>query len=73
MRSDRSLPPPPTARQLALPLETIVGPPALAGLGPVVPPQRAWRSLAPATQTAVRRAIRRICQEVVDDNDATER
>jgi hypothetical protein len=56
MRSDRSLP-----------LEIVAGPPAFAGLGPVLPPQRAWRSLAPATQTAVRRAIRRICQEVVDD------
>ena len=67
MRPDRSLPPTPPERQLALPLEPVVGPPALAGLGPVVPPKRAWRSLAPATQAEVRRAIRRICQEVVDD------
>jgi hypothetical protein len=78
MRMDRSLPlrPPerqlalplrPPERQLALPLEPVVGPLALAGFGPVVPPQRAWRSFMPATQADVRRAIRRICQEVVDD------
>ena len=69
MRMDRSLPLTPPERQLALPLEPVVAPPALAGLGPVVPPQRAWRSLMPATQADVRRAIRRICQEVVDDAD----
>ena len=70
MRPDRSLPPPPTERQLALPFETVAGPPALSRLGPVVPPQRVWRSLAPATQITVRQAIRRICQEVVDDDAA---
>jgi hypothetical protein len=67
MRPDRSLPLPPPARQLALPLEPVVSPPALTGLGPVVPPRRAWRSLTPATQAVVRRAIRRIWQEVIDD------
>ena len=67
MPRDRSLPPPRTERQLALPLELVAGPPALAGLGPAVPPRKAWRSLAPATQAAVRRAIRRVCREVVDD------
>lgn len=67
MRPDRSLPLTPPERQLALPLEPVVGPPALTGLGPVMPPKRAWRSLTPATQADVRRAIRLICQEVVDD------
>ena len=67
MSPDRSLLLTPPERQLALPLEPVVGPPALAGLGPVVSPKRAWRGLTPATQAEVRRAIRRICQEVVDD------
>ena len=67
MRPDRSLPLTPPERQLALPLEPVVSPPVLAGLGPVVPPRRGWRSLPPAMQADVRRAIRRICQEVVDD------
>ena len=69
MRPDLSFPLTPPERQLALPLELVVSPPALAGLGPVVPPKRAWRSLTPATLAVVRRAIRRICQEVVDDAD----
>jgi hypothetical protein len=67
MHLDRSLPLTPPERQLALPLEPVVSPPALVGLGLVVPPQRAWRSLMPTTQAVVRRAIRRICQEIIDD------
>ena len=58
-------PPAPTERQLALPLETAVGPPQL--VGPTVLPRRVWRSLGPTLQTTVRRAVLRVCQEVADD------
>lgn len=59
--------PAPTVRQLALPLETAKGPPALAALGPSLPPRRVWRSLAPAMQATVRRAVTRLCQEVAQE------
>ena len=67
MHRDRSLPPPPTERQLALPLEPVTAPPRLVGLGPTVPPRKAWRGLALPTQAAVRQAIRRVCLEVIHD------
>lgn len=67
MRPDRSLLPLPTERQLALPLEAVAAPAALAGLGPLIPPRKVWRSLGPETQAAVRQAIRRVCLEVSHD------
>lgn len=55
-------PPAPTEHQLALPLETAVGPPQL--IGPTLVPRRVWRSLGPTLQATVRRAVVRVCQEV---------
>jgi hypothetical protein len=67
MRTDRLPLPPPAERQLALPLEPAADPPALAGLGPGIPPRRIWRGLSPAAQAAVRRAVLRVCREVAHD------
>ena len=63
----RSLPPPQTERQLALPLEAVVAPAALVQVGPRVPLGKVWASLGPHAQTAVQQAIQRVCVEVVDD------
>jgi hypothetical protein len=52
-------------RQLALPLEMAVGPPRL--VGPRLVPRRVWRSLGPTLQATARRAVVRVCQEVVHD------
>ena len=65
-RSSPALPPPP-ARQLALPLAPVAGPPRLPSLGPPVRPGRVWRSLAPPAQAAVRQAVTRVYQEVFQD------
>jgi len=70
MHPDRSLPPDPTARQLALPLEVAGRPAVGTGLGPLIPPRRVWRGLSPATRAVVRRAVLRVCQEVVHDDAA---
>lgn len=67
MRPDRSLPPPPTERQLALPLAAVAASAAPVGLGPGIPPRRVWRTLAPQARASVRQALRRICLEVVHD------
>jgi len=58
-------PPAPTEHQLALPLETVAGPPQL--VGPTLVPRRVWRSLGPTLQATARRAVLRVCQEVTDD------
>jgi hypothetical protein len=70
MRPDCSHPPVPTARQLALPREVARRPPVGTGLGPLIPPRRVWRGLSPAARAGVRRAVLRVCQEVVHDNAA---
>jgi hypothetical protein len=67
MRTDRLLSPVQTERQLALPFQVTVAPASLVGPGPVVPARRAWRSLSPTAQAGVRRAILRICREVIGD------
>ena len=56
------LPPAPTERQLALPLETAAGPPQL--VGPQLVPRQVWRSLGLTLQATARRAVMRVCQEV---------
>jgi hypothetical protein len=63
----RSLPPPQTERQLALPLEATVAPAVLVPVGPRIPLGRVWTSLGPHAQTAVQQAIQRICVEVIHD------
>jgi hypothetical protein len=58
---------PPAERQLALPLEPVVGPPSLAGLGPAVPPRTVWRGLTPPARAGVRATALRVLREVLDD------
>jgi hypothetical protein len=63
---DRSPQTHPPARQLALPLAPAAAPLPLPALGPPVPPRRAWRSLAPPAQAAVRRAVARVYEDVLE-------
>jgi hypothetical protein len=67
MLMDRLALPPPTERQLALPLDPISEPPSLAGLGPALLPRKVWRSLAVTTQAEVRLTTLRVLMEVLDD------
>lgn len=67
MPSARSLPPPQTERQLALPLETVVAPSVLVQVGPRIPIGKVWVSLGPQAQAALRQAIQRVCVEVIND------
>lgn len=67
MPTDRLALSPPTERQLALPLEPVVGPPSLAGLGPAVLPAELWRGLSPPLRARIRLAVLRVLQEVADD------
>jgi hypothetical protein len=67
MLMDRLAPPPPTERQLALPLDPISEPPSLAGLGPALLPRQVWRSLAVTAQAEVRLTTLRVLMEVLDD------
>jgi hypothetical protein len=69
MLMDRLAPPPPTERQLALPLAPVSEPPALAGLGPAVLPRQLWRSLTVTAQGQVRLTALRVLLEVLDDAD----
>lgn len=67
MLMDRLAPPPPTERQLALPLEPVSEPPSLVGLGPALLPRKVWRSLAVTAQAEVRLTALRVLMEVLDD------
>lgn len=67
MLMDRLAPPPPTERQLALPLAPVSEPPSLAGLGPAVLPRKVWRGLTVTAQGQVRLAALRVLLEVFDD------
>jgi hypothetical protein len=67
MLMDRLALPPPTERQLALPLDPISEPPSLAGLGPALLPRKVWRSLAVTAQAEVRLTALRVLMEVLDD------
>ena len=67
MLMDRLAPPPPTERQLALPLDPISEPPSLAGLGPALLPRKVWRNLAVTAQAEVRLTALRVLMEVLDD------
>jgi hypothetical protein len=69
MLMDRLAPPPPTERQLALPLAPVNEPPALVGLGPAVLPRQVWRSLTVTAQVQVRLTALRVLMEVLDDAD----
>jgi hypothetical protein len=69
MLMDRLAPPPPTERQLALPLAPVSEPPSLTGLGPAVLPRKVWRSLAVTAQVQVRLTALRVLMEVLDDAD----
>jgi hypothetical protein len=60
--------PPPTERQLALPLEPVVGPPTLTGIGPAVLPAKVWRGLPPPVRARVHLAVLRVLQEVARDD-----
>ena len=67
MLMDRLALPPPTERQLALPLAPVSEPPSLAGLGPALLPRKVWRSLAVTAQAEVRLTALRVLLEVLDD------
>jgi hypothetical protein len=67
MLMDRLALPPPTERQLALPLAPVSEPPSLAGLGPALLPRKVWRSLTVTAQDQVRRTALRVLREVLDD------
>jgi hypothetical protein len=69
MPIDRLALPPPTERQLALPLAPVVEPPSLAGLGPDVSPRKVWHSLTVTAQVQVRLTALRVLMEVLDDAD----
>ena len=67
MLMDRLALPPPTERQLALPLDPVSEPPSLAALGPAVLPRRVWPSLTVTAQGQVRLTALRVLMEVLDD------
>jgi hypothetical protein len=67
MLMDRLALPPPTERQLALPLAPVSEPPSLAGLGPALLPRKVWRSLTVTAQDQVRLTALRVLREVLDD------
>jgi hypothetical protein len=67
MLMDRLAPPPPTERQLALPLAPLSEPPSLVGLGPAMLPRKVWRSLTVTAQAEVRPSALRVLMEVLDD------
>jgi hypothetical protein len=67
MLLDRPALPPPTARQLALPLDPVSEAPSLAGLGPAVPARKVWRGLTVTAQAEVRLTALRVLMEVFDD------
>ena len=69
MLMDRLAPPPPTERQLALPLAPVSEPPSLTGLGPAVLPRKVWRSLTVTDQVQARLTALRVLMEVLDDAD----
>jgi hypothetical protein len=67
MLMDRLALPPPTERQLALPLDPVREAPSLAGLGPAVLARKVWRSLTVTAQAEVPLAALRVLMEVFDD------
>ena len=67
MLMDRLALPPPTERQLALPLDLVSAAPSLAGLGPAVLARKVWRSLTVTAQAEVRLTALRVLMEVFDD------
>ena len=67
MPMDRLAPPPPTERQLALPLAPLSEPPSLVGLGPAMLPRKVWHGLTVTAQAEVRLTALRVLMEVLDD------
>jgi hypothetical protein len=67
MLMDRLALPPPTERQLPLPLAPVSEPPSLAGLGPALLPRKVWRSLTVTAQDQVRLTALRVLREVLND------